>query len=224
MPNLIQTKTTLKRKVSRNIGNVLKELEILINPRRGAFNTLISIQEAFNRLEKQRIYDTVQSVELNVGYGKITERVLSFIDSLEEGDILTLRLLQYEIFEKILVVTKNKGRKEYMQQFFPTEYFRNIHYDDSAQPQPAKGIDIVLYDDTPPPGEGETDTLLQHYLENTDAVVLYFGRHSPLVWKYPEKAYATNSVFSLHARIKEMTEYLKYKEAFNHQQNTTTND
>ncbi len=218
MPDLIQTKTALKRKVSKNIGNVIQELGAIIDPGQEAFNTLISIQEAFNRLEKQRLQDTVQSGELNVAYGKITERILSFIDSLEEEDILMLRLLQYEIYEKILVVTKNKERKEFMQQFFPTDYFRNVYYDDSAEPQLAKGIDIVLYDDTPPPGEGEIDDLLRHYLENTDAVVLYFGRHSPLVWKYPEKAYATNSVFSLHARIKEMTEYLKYKEAFDQQQ------
>lgn len=224
MPNLIQTKTALKRKVSKNIGNAIKELGAIINPRQEAFNTLINIEGAFNRLEKQSRDNLIQQAELNAEYGKITHRILSFIDSLEEEDILALRLLQYETFEKILVVTKSKGRKEYMQQFFPTDYFRNVYYDDSAQPQPAKGIDIVLYDDAPPPDEGETDTLLQHYLENTDAVVLYFGRHSPLVWKYPEKAYATNSVFSLHARIKEMTEYLKYKDAFNDKQKNNSHD
>ncbi|MCO6492719.1 MAG: hypothetical protein J5I98_30150 [Phaeodactylibacter sp.] len=218
MPTLAQTKTALKRKVSGNIGNVLKELGAMINPNEKAFNTLIGIEAAFRRLEAQQQLITVSPEQLNVGYASITQSILNFIDSLEDDDILTVRLLQHEVYERILVVVKSKERKQYMQQFFPTDYFRNVYYDDSALPQPAKGIDIVLYDDTPPPGEGETDTLLQHYLENTDAVVLYFGRHSPLVWKYPEKAYATNSVFSLHARIKETTEYLKYKEAFEQQQ------
>ncbi|MCB9293464.1 MAG: hypothetical protein H6559_10115 [Lewinellaceae bacterium] len=224
MPTLVQTKTALKRKVSGNIGNVLKELGAMINPNEKAFNTLIGIEAAFRRLEAQQQLITVSPEQLNVGYASITQSILTFIDSLEEDDILTVRLLQYEVYERILVVVKSKERKQYMQQFFPTDYFRNVYYEDSGQSQLAKGIDIVLYDDTPQPGEGVTDELLLHYLENTDAVVLYFGRHSPLVWKYPEKAYATNSVFSLHARIKEMTEYLKYKEAFDQQQKNTTNE
>ncbi|MCB9352681.1 MAG: hypothetical protein H6573_35145 [Lewinellaceae bacterium] len=224
MPTLTMTKTNLKRKVSSNIGNVLKELGMLINPGEEAFNTFIGIEAAFKRLEAQRQLNSVPAEQLNVGYASITHSLLSFIDSLEEEDILTPRLLQYEIYEHVLIVTKSEERKQYMQQFFPTDYFRNVYYDDSAQPQPAEGIDIVVYDDTPPPNQKETDELLQHYLKNTDAVVLYFGSHSPLVWKHPEKAYATNSVFSLHARIKEMTEYLKYKEAFDQQQKTADND
>ncbi len=224
MPTLTQTKTTLKRKVSDNIGNVLKELGALIDPGAEVFNTLISIESAFKRLDEQRIRDTVPAERLNVEYGQITQRILSFIDSLEEEDILGPRLMQYEIYEKILVVTKSEGRRKYMQKFFPTDYFRHTQYDDSAEPHKAEGIDIVVYDDTPPPEKEEVDELLLHYLEDTEAVVLYFGRHSPLVWKYPEKAYATNSVFSLHARIKEMTEYLKYKEAFEQQQKNAENE
>lgn len=57
MSNLIHTKTTLKRKVSRNIGNVLKELGAIINPSQEAFNTLIGIEADFKRLELQRMRD-----------------------------------------------------------------------------------------------------------------------------------------------------------------------
>ncbi|HQU59958.1 MAG TPA: hypothetical protein PLU64_12220 [Saprospiraceae bacterium] len=217
MPTILQTKTTLKRKVSDNIGNVLKELGVLVNPSQEAFNTLVSLEAAFKRLESQRMQGNIAREQMNVEYGSITARLLSFIDSLEEEDVLLLRLMQQEIFEHILVVAKSEARAAYLQQFFPSDYFRNLCYDSSARPLPATGIDIILYDDTPAPGPNEKDELLLHYLENTDAVVLYFGRHSPLVWEYPEKAYATNSVFSLHARIKEMTEYLKYKDAFEQQ-------
>lgn len=218
MPTLTQTRTNLKRKVSSNIGNVLKELGTLINPNQEAFNTLVGIEASFKRLEIQRLRNSALPGDLNVQYASITQRTLDFIDSLEEEDILTPRLFQYEIYEHILVITKSEGRKDYMRQFFPTDYFRNVEYDDSAKPQSAEGIDIIVYDDTPATEKGEVDDLLKHYLENTEPMTLYFGRHSPLVWDYPEKAYATNSVFSLHARIKEMTEYLKYKEAFDQQQ------
>lgn len=224
MPTILQTKTNLKRKVSDNIGNVLKELGVLINPNQEAFNTLISIEAAFKRLENQRMLGNTPAEQMNVECGAITARLLSFIDSLEEEDVLLLRLMQQEIFEHILVVAKSDARVAYLQQFFPSDYFRNLSYDSSARPQPAKGIDIILYDDTPAPGPNEKDELLLHYLQNTDSVVLYFGRHSPLVWDYPEKAYATNSVFSLHARIKEMTEYLKYKDAFEQQKKQNGHD
>ena len=84
MPTILQTKTTLKRKVSDNIGNVLKELGVLVNPSQEAFNTLVSLEAAFKRLESQRMQGNIAREQMNVEYGSITARLLGFIDSLEE--------------------------------------------------------------------------------------------------------------------------------------------
>lgn len=214
MPTVQQTKADLKQQVRRNTGNVLKALGDLLDPNREAFNTLVAIESAFRRLQAQEMRGNIPREQLHTGYADITARTLSLIDMLEEEDILSPRLLQYEIYERILVVAKSEERSHYLRQFFPADYFRSVDYDHSAQPQPAEGYDIILYDDQPPASKGETDPLLLHYLRDTEPVVLYFGRHSPLVWEYPEKAYATNSVFSLHARIREMAEYLRCRRAY----------
>lgn len=214
MPTLTSLKHDLKQQVITNVGNVLKELGQLLSVKSTNYNTLIALQSRFRRLQQEVIEGRVDREGQNVGYGELTRDTLGFIDSLQGSDISTPRLLAFDIFERILVVTKSPERAGYLRQFFPTDYFHSLVYDGSGQPLSAEGYDIVLYDDKPPAPKGETDQLLRHYLVNTKPVVLYFGRYSPLLPKYPEKAYATNSVFSLHARIREMSEYLRYRRAY----------
>lgn len=212
MPNIQEIKAELKGQVSRNIGNVLKELSGLIAPESDAHNDCFVLLSQFHRLQGNEIRASISPADANLEHGQLVSRILSFIDTLEEKDLL-YRLLQYEVHERILVVCKSEERARYMRQFFPADYFRSVQYDHSAAPQPAAGFDIVLYDDNPPPPKDTTDELLLHYLRDSPAVVLYFGPFSLLLRDYPEKAYATNSVFSLHARIREMAEYLRYRRA-----------
>ena len=74
-------------------------------------------------------------------------------------------------------------------------------------------MEIIIYYDNPTIPKDTIDELLKHYLQQANIVVLYFGRFSTLVFDYSEKAYASNSVFSIHARIKELIQYLKYNKA-----------
>jgi hypothetical protein len=171
------------------------------------------MQSQFQRLQQEAREGRISREQHNIEYGDLTRRTLDLIDALQEDDISTPRLLQYDIYERILVVAKSKARADYFRQFFPEDYFHSVDYDHSGQPLSAEGYDIVLYDDQPPPPKDKTDELLLHYLSNTEPVVLYFGRYSALLPQHPEKAYATNSVFSLHARIREMSEYLRYRRA-----------
>lgn len=224
MPTLQTTKSDLKQQVTANIGKVLQELGQLIQPESSNFNSVLVMQTQFQRLQQEAREGRISREQHNVEYGDLTRRTLDLIDALEEKDISTPRLLQYDIYDRILIVTKSKARADYLGKFFPTDYFHSVAYNGSGQPLPAEGYDIVLYDDQPPVPEGETDELLLHYLTNTEPVVLYFGRFSPLLHKYPEKAYATNSVFSLHARIREMSDYLRYRRATEHNRDKQQGD
>ena len=211
MPTLKTTKSDLKHQVTANVGKVLQELLQLVRADTEAYHTLLVLLSQYKRLQLEEQAGRVVRKQLHTDYGDLVSRVLNYIEALEEEDISTPRLLAFDIFERILVVAKSPERADYFRQFFPTDYFHSVDYDGSGQPLPAEGYDIVLYDDKPPAPEGGTDELLLHYLTNTEPVVLYFGRFSPLLPEYPEKAYATNSVFSLHARIRKLAEHLRYR-------------
>lgn len=214
MPTLPTKKSDLKHQVTDNLGKVLQELLQLVRQEAEAYHTLLVLQSQYKRLQQEEQAGRVGRKQLHTDYGDLVSRVLDFIDALEEDDISIPRLLAFDIPERILVIAKSKARADYFRQFFPKDYFYSVDYDGSGQPLPAEGYDIVLYDDQPPAKEGETDELLLHYLSNTKPVILYFGRFSHLLPQYPEKAYATNSVFSLHARIRELSDYLRYRRAY----------
>lgn len=217
---MILVKTKIKKLIVENLGNGIKNLGKIIDPGRlEIYNSFLTMQSNFYRIEEDRILQKASQEYINQAIATLTKNFLDFVDTLHENDLNDVQIMQDEIYERILVVTKSKERRQYMKSFFPVEYFRNVEYDDSRKPVLAGKYDVIVYDDNPGVKEGETDSLLLHYLENEGPVLLYFGRHSPLVWKYPEKAYAANSVFSIHARIKELIEYLKYKKAFQSQQN-----
>lgn len=227
MPTLQTTKSDLKQQVTANIGKVLQELGQLIQPESSNFNSVLVMQTQFQRLQQEAREGRISREQHNVEYGDLTRRTLDLIDALEEKDISTPRLLQYDIYDRILIVTKSKTRADYLGKFFPTDYFHNVEYNSSGQPLPAESAniyDIILYDNQKPDQQDDKNKLLLYYLNKTSPVVLYFGGFLQLLFNYPEKAYATNSVFSLHARIREMSDYLRYRRATEHNRDKQQGD
>jgi len=217
MPTLHTLKSDLKQQVISNIGNVLKELGQLLRSDGPYYNTVVVMQTTFHRLQQQSQQGAISHDNLNVEYGKLTRSTLNLIDGLDENDISTPRLLAFDIYERILIVAKSEARADYFRPFFPEDYFHRVDYDGSGQPLPAEtanGYDIILYDNQESDPQDDTNELLLYYLTKTSPVVLYFGGFLRLLLGYPEKAYATNSVFSLHARIRELSDYLRYRRAY----------
>lgn len=148
---------------------------------------------------------------LSRAFNDLNFRLMNLIDSLEEEDVRTTYPLQEEIFEKILVVCKQAERKSYLKKFFPDTYFIHVAYDDSTEKFDAENYDIVIFDDHPFDPQDKEESFLRKYLNTNKPYVLYFSNGlSSAVREHPEKAYFSNSVFSLHARLFEMLNYLKY--------------
>ncbi len=209
MTNLEKYKTELKRAWASNPDDFFEKMNTLLKTDRESFNGFIHLQSAFNRNKKNEV-KSINSKEVeNQMHALLTSSVLNYIDSLKEEDIA-----QSEQHEHILVVCKIPEREKFLRKYFPKKYFKNIDFDSSGKKRNAIGKNIIVFDNYPHDSDDGKHVLLSHYLENTEPVILYFGRFLMLLTKYPEKAYATNSVFSLHARIKEINEFLKYQKAY----------
>lgn len=106
-----------------------------------------------------------------------------------------------------------------MRKFFNERYFRNVAYLPSESEKVAdKKFDIVvfyaLHLNKMEKEEADKqrillDGLIQAQLDN-GAFVLYLGKFTSLLDKYPMKVYAANSPISLYGRIREMVEFLHY--------------
>jgi hypothetical protein len=122
--------------------------------------------------------------------------------------------LENAVFKRILVVCKSAGREEYMRRLFPEQYFKGVEYDVSEKPRAAESVnrfDLVVFDNNPPSEADDPHELLRYYLEQTRPYLLYFGSQQlQLLRDFSEKAYFANSIFSLHGRLREMIEFLKY--------------
>ncbi|GEM_PF-2516863 len=216
MSTLDRLKLDLKKMIADNLGNVLKKLDqVLDDKRTDCYNNFIMLTAAFKQWDTRQIQSIHPTEINNVELSNLTHRLLRFIDGLEEGDIRQTFYLQEEIYEKILVVCKLPERVAYMRKFFPDTFFKNVVYAEPVGvPHTADEYDIVLFDNKPTDSDGGEHALLKHYLQQ-ETVVLYFGANLPLLYdeKYAEKVYSTNFVFSLHARIFELINYLKYTRA-----------
>lgn len=214
MSTLDRLKLDLKKMLADNFGNVLKKLDQVLKSDSPCYNTLLVLTREFKQWNNKQIQN-VQSREIsNQEFNDLNYRLMSLIDSLDEDDVRSAFSLQEEIFEKILVVCKQAERKDYMKRFFPETYFIHVDYDDATGQYDAEAYDIVIFDDHPFDPQDKEEQLLRQYLHTNKPYVLYFSNgQSNAVREHPEKAYFSNSVFSLHARLFEMLNYLKYTRA-----------
>lgn len=219
--NIQQTKSTIKKTVTTDLINAFRELEKLLNPDAiETHNLYLMLNSQFRDFQMWSLEGVADREEVQRSKNDLVRRVLEFVDNLEKEDFQRTEWLLDYIYERIMVVCKSKERTKYLEQFFPIKYFGSLRFDYSQKKVNVDDVDILIYDDTPSVKDHD-DELLRYFIIETLPVVLYFGRHSQLVWEYPEKAYATNSVFSLHARIREMINYLKYRKAYQLQQDNS---
>lgn len=201
---------SLKRILTDNLGQCIKQIESSLDPRREAWNECLKLLTDFNRLERENMNNLLSREQYNQDFAKLTQRTLFLIDNLQEGDLSAARRLREEIHERILVVTRPE-RRAYMERFFSKNYFKNVEYIHYGDPLPAERFDLVLLEDIQP--EPLSAMLMEQYVEGIGSYILYFGEKFPLDRaRYADKVYFANSIFSLYARIKEMLDFLKYYE------------
>lgn len=217
MSTLHQLKLDLKKMIAANIaGNVLKKLDQVLYEQADCYNNFVMLTMDFKQIEERQIIGGTAADALNIELRSLVNRLLKFIDGLEETDIRQTAHLQEEIFERILVVCKSAARESFMRTFFPEQYWKGVEYD-LGQARPIAEINtfnLVVFDNTP--FDKDDHELLKYYLDKTNPYLLYFGpTNLSLLYEkqYEGKVYSTNFVFSLHARIQEMLNYLKYTRA-----------
>lgn len=204
----------LKSLVSDNLGEALQILGKVFVNNLDAFNTVVIYTARLKKLNAEKMKGALSAEQENLELSKLFDAVLALIDQITPEEAAAYEL-ENAVFKRILVVCKSAGREEYMRRLFPEQYFKGVEYDVSEKPRAAASVnkfDLVIFDNDPFGDPEDRQTLLRYYLDNTDPYLLYFG--TPLKFlnekPYSEKAYFANSIFSLHGRLREMIEFLKY--------------
>jgi hypothetical protein len=151
-----------------------------------------------------------------------SEENAKYADLLMEFTKDWFRHLESEIYyEKLLIVVESGYAQQQMQTYLKARYFIPEHLSwhvaerDGSGVKSAAGYDFVLFDayHCTDNRSYKIELLTQYLSADTTSVLLYFGLPDDTldstVEKYREKFYASNSPFSLYARIKELREYLK---------------
>lgn len=208
-------KSQLKDQLTKNSGEVLQILrQIFDNNQQYLKEVLVNLAE-YNRLKSQDRSGTRTQESLSLSFNKLNSNIFDLIDLITAEEAAAYELGQ-SIFQHILVVCKSADRKEYMKGLFPAKYYKQLGIDATGTPMLKKEVDVfdlIIFDNHPAEGKDGPNTLLKYYLKETTPYLLYFGPNLPFLYDYPDRAYFTNSVFSIHARVREMIEYLKYKES-----------
>lgn len=205
----------LKDLITRNSREVLQILRKIYDNNKQYHNEVIELLTRFNRLSGDRRTNVKSTENLEVQINQLNRSIIELIDLISEEEAAAYELEQ-SIFQRILVVCKSPTREEYLENLFPSNYYKELKVEGSGVPLPmeeANAFDLIIFDNYPPGEKDDPNELLKHYLDNTIPYILYFGPNLPLLYQYPERAYFTNSVFSIHARIREMIEYLKHSQS-----------
>lgn len=203
----------LKSLVSDNLGEALQILGKVFANNKDAYNAVVINDAKLKKINAGKLKGTLTSENENLELSKLFDAVLTLIDQITPEEAAAYEL-ENAVFKRILVVCKSAGREEYMRRLFPEQYFKGVEYDVSEKPRPAASVnrfDLVVFDNYPHGAPDDPHDLLKYYLEQTRPYLLYFGSQQlNLLRDYPEKAYFANSIFSLHGRLREMIEFLKY--------------
>lgn len=206
----------LKTLLIRNTGEVLQHLQQVYVKNAEMYNEVILLANRHLALGRNMRKGTINTADAGVELRQINDATLALIDAITSEEAEAYEL-ENAIFNRILVVCKSADREEAMRELFQEQYFKSIEFDVSEKPRRTEStnrFDLIVFDNLPPDSKEGPNELLLHYLDHTTPYLLYFGEPLPLLYKYPQKAYFANSIFSLHARLEEMIKYLKYTNRF----------
>ena len=178
-------------------------------------NSAFLLLKRLEKLNTKELRGTLSTEYGELASNKIEESILELIDTITDETALAYEL-ENSIFQRMLIVCRTMEREAYMKNIFPGKFYKEIQVvvgQDKPPLEEVNGFDLVIYDNFADQ-EDPAQELLKFYLTQTEPYILYFGPPLPLLRQFPEKVYFANSVFSIHARVREMIEYLKYKKAY----------
>lgn len=176
------------------------------------------LDHTFRRLSQQEkeirlatIKDDTKVLQRN----RISTNILPFINELESADISEQAILREGIHVRFLVVCYNQAGRQKMEQFFKQIYFTGVEYlvyPEAVDKQDLQAYQFILFDFM----HGQKTAyynVLENILYDHETTILYFGRKRyPILDedRFAERVQAANSVFSLYARIQEVSDYYKF--------------
>lgn len=180
------------------------------------------LDHTFRRLsqqEKEIRLATIKEDTKVLHRNKIGAAILPFIDELESADISEQAILRDGVHARFLVVCYNQAGRQKMEQFFKQIYFTGVEYlvyPDAIKAEDLEAYQFILFDFMHG-NETYYYNRFEDMLYNNKKTILYFGRKRyPILEedRFAERVQAANSVFSLYARIQEVSDYYKfYQEA-----------
>lgn len=217
MQTHMQLQKQLKEKMLLNLGETLKILSDIFLKDTSTSHDISVVHANHARFEREVRLGKMRHEDERIEFAKFSDSVLSFIQQITE-EVAADYDLRNSIFSKILVICRSEARVTVMKKIFSASYYKKITYDISQQPLPLEEIkdyDLLIYDNDPFLDDSHPHELLRHYLALTPhkPYILYSGQTLKLLYQYPEKAYFSNSIFSIHARIQEMMSFIKYYQA-----------
>lgn len=204
----------LKEKFQEKPNEVVKDLvEIFKFGNTENQNIILIRTSELSKLIKKQMKGIVSDKDQSK-YNEIYDVALNLINEITEEEAFAFHLSN-SILKRILIVCRTKERLQTMKDLFPkkTYHDREVIFQDDFFKENTEHTSLIIYDDFPrqPFSKGLTSEL-KDVLNNSGKIPLLFfspDTITELHKKYSERVYFSNSIFSIHSRIKEMLLYLR---------------
>jgi hypothetical protein len=185
---------------------------VLVNKQK---DELVLLERRFSQAAKERRLNKMDFDEFAKHISQIASNLLELFNELDENSLSH----SSSVHDKILIVACKKSPTNW-ERLFPDAYFSHVHimrYGDEI-PASYQSADVVIFDDLDCPGIGDVAQMRMISRQIPGAYLLYYGPSNENPVKdsniEEEKAiYArmtnANSVFTIHARLRELLEFRK---------------
>ena len=211
----------LKEALASDIRDGLVQLKSILIEDSPYLNTLIGLQSRERNVTTKKRKLIISPGDYEMEISKILDSALEIVDELKASDFVFTNLKKVNI----LIICRNEGDQKYMAhkmkrfklQGIGKVEVRVIHtffdsgdeYDlivfDNRSLKPERDGKFIIY---PAADDKKRLKLMKAWLNKTMALILHFGPTWQEMDKYRDQMHAANSIFALHARMKEMIHYI----------------
>jgi Effector-associated domain 11 len=196
-----------KQETITNLPNAFKDINNHLSKSSDVFNGFCILYGDFSDWRDNNIKGIAENEALSKR--QIRDRLLKFIDELNQEHILVTADLPDTINEKILVICADSERQKVMSKFFGSYYFQNVSYRvNEPFSIPAADTDLIILDRATE--DNDYDKLLEQYMNQSFLFVCLTPKNWGILMEKRDKVNIANSKLSLYARIKEVLDYIKY--------------
>lgn len=209
--------------VKNDIDRILKILKQVLKTDNKKYLVFLSLLRRLNAYSDKDMIIGKKNIE---EYNEIAGAVLNFVSTLDSSNLY--RDANYAIdgiSNKILVLSKEE-KKEELSKFFRKVYFDNVTIEDyESTDYYLDGFDLIVFDNRDLPFcfnkntynnlSNEKQDLIQNRirimeqaLEKSSRLIIHFGEFLYWINSHRDRVQAANSKFSLHARTKEVIEFI----------------